>query len=295
MSASAIGPLSWGLTLTEEAHRDYIIRWLVRCTDIEDGPQQVLLASGLPMIGSTWSIGNDSDAWAYCWPNWKISQIVNNEPNIDWVVEQMFSTRPLKRCQTSSIENPMDEPPKISGSFLSYTQEAAFDYLGNPLVSSSWEQFRGPQVERDETRASINIAMNVLTLPLGQYAEFMNCVNDSTLWGLPARCIKLSGVTFEQNLYGTCTYYYTINYNFDIMFNTFDSLLLDEGSRILVGAGTRANPKHFVAYKDLYGENSRVILDGFGNAWNGVGSPGTRLNQKYAPADLLLLGIPASL
>lgn len=295
MSCAAIGPLSWGLVLSEEAHRDYTIKWQVRATDVEDGPLQVFLASGLPAIGSTWSIGNDTDAWAFCWPNWKIKQIIDGELNLDWEVEQTFSTRPLKRCQTSSIDDPLDEPPKISGSFMSYTEEAAYDYLGNPLVSSSWEQFRGPQVERDEVRAAIVISVNVLTLPLGQYAEFMNHVNDATLWGLPTRCVKLSGVTFEQNLYGTCTYYYTITYSFDINFNTFDVPLLDMGTRVLAGAGTLTNPKHFIAYKDMLGNNSSVILDGFGNAWDGTGSPGQMLNQKYAPADLLLLGIPSSL
>lgn len=295
MTVAALGPLSWSLDANEEGHRDYKLRWLCLATSADDGPFTVLQASGLPTIGSAWSIGNDSDPWAFCWPNWKVTQIIDGEQNLHWVVEQPFSTRPLRRCQTTTIGDPLSEPAKISGSFLNYTEEATTDYLGNPLVSSSWEQLRGPLVERDACRATVNIGLNVLTLPLAGYTAMMNTLNDATLWGLAARCVKLSGVTFERNLYGTCSYYYTINYAFDIDFNTHDRELLDEGTRVLVGSGTLSNPLHFVAYKDLTGENSRVILDGAGNAWNGVGSPGTFLNQKYAESNLLLLGIPASL
>jgi hypothetical protein len=295
MTVSTVGPVSWGLDLTEEGHRDYKLKWHCRATDAADGPANVLIASGLPAVGSTWNIGNDTDSWAFCWPNWKISQILDGELNLDWIVEQPFSTRPMKRCQTSTIEDPMDEPPKISGSFVTYTTEATADYLGNPLVSSSWEQLRGPLVERDACRATVNIGINVATLPLSSYTQMMNTVNDATLWGLPPRCVKLSGVEFQRNLYGTCSYYYTITYRFDIDFNTFDVYVLDEGSRVLAGAGTSSNPLHFIAYRDFTGERSRVILDGSGNAWNGTGSPGTRLNQKYAESNLLLLDIPASL
>lgn len=308
MSAIVEDLWDWELDTDLDGHRTYTAHWNVRTTDPMDGPQTVLNASGLPMVGSYWDLGNDSDPWAFCTPQMRIKpRGAQGEPNVFWRVEQKFQTRPTKRCQDTAIEDPLSEPAKLSGTFAKYTRQAQYDRNGNLLVSSSHELFKGSVIERDDSRPTVNISFNVSSLPLGPIAQFVDCVNDSTLWGLAPRCVKLSNVTWERNLYGTCTYYYTVGYEFEIRYDTWDTKTWDEGSMCLpkdvdpeatdptTGDKYKFNPKRFVRYKDANGENARCLLDGSGRPLNDAQAPVEIVIEHYEERNMLLLGIPSSL
>lgn len=295
MSSTLLGMVDWNGSRDIEGHREYKAQWLVESNDIDDGPSVIFTTAGLPAIGSYWDFGNDLDAWAYCMPDWKITPAVTKEPNELWIVEQTFSTKPMKRCQDTAIENPLSEPARLSGSFVTFSRECMYDRFGDATLSSSFELLRGPSMEMDDARPTVQVGLNFTTLPLSLFSSMLHTVNDATLWGLPARCVKLSNATWTRQLYGTCTFYYTVDYDFDIRYDTFDVDVLDEGSRVLAPGGTPTNPRHFTVYKDLNGENTRCILDGSGEAWDGTGSPGVRHVEKYNESNLLLLGIPTSL
>lgn len=294
MAGVLIGRIDWSGQRDKEGHRDYKIRWLVNSL-YADGPAVVMNTAGLPAVGATWAFGNDVDAWAFCWPNWKMTPIITKEPNQYWIVEQHFTTKPLKRCQDTDIENPLNEPDRISGSFTKFTREATHDRNGDPIKSSSHEQIRGSVVERDDNRPNVTIEKNLVTLPLSTFAPMIDTLNDAPLWGLPARTIKLSNASWQRQLYGTCTFYYTVSYEFDVNYDTFDKTLIDEGTKVLACGGDPTKPEDFVVYKDINGENTRVILDGNGEAWDGVGTPGEIDVEFYNESNFLLLGIPTSL
>jgi hypothetical protein len=296
MAGVLMEKVEWTLSRDKEGHREYKIKWLVRSTSTADGPLTIANTAGLPAVGSTWSFGNDLDSWAFCWPQWRIAPVLDAEVSEYWTVEQMFTTRPLQRCQDTDIENPLNEPDKISGGFTKYTVEATHDQSGDAILTSSLEQIRGSVVERDANRPTVTIGKNLLTLPLSTFAPMIDTVNDAGLWGLPARCVKLSNVSWQRNLYGTCTFYYTVNYEFDVRYDTFDRTLLDEGTRVLAPGGDATDPDDFIVYKDKNGENTRVILDGSGEAWDGTGTPGEiGPVEFYAESNFLTLGIPTSL
>jgi hypothetical protein len=157
----------------------------------------------------------------------------------------------------------------------------------------------------------------------------VDTLNDATLWGLAARKIKLSNVSWERLLYGTCDYYYKRVFDFDIDFSTFDRDVLDEGTKVLSGQWDRdtgewvlleiegyggtpnpdaQRPDHFIRYKDRNDENARVILDGNGLPADsvvlraeetGTGTTETESGaaariqvKKYEESNFLLLGIP---
>lgn len=315
MSTQLHGMQNWEMSRDEIGHRTYEAKWLIVSDDKLDGPAVVYTTPGLPVSGSIWSFGNDLDDSAYCWPNWVIQPVVSDEPGYWWQVRQNFSTKPMKRCQDSSIENPLLEPPRIGGSFTKYNEEAHKDRFGNAIVSTSHEMLRGPSLEFDKNRPNVTIGMNVASLPLVNFAPLIDVVNDSTMWGLPPRCVKLSDVRWQRQLYGTCSYFWTVEYQFDISYTTFDRYVLNEGHKCLqgwapgskliqldpdgidpdTGAAYKLNPKRFEVYKDKNGENTRCLLDLNGKPLADGANPTFRYVEKYEESNLFLLGIPTDL
>jgi len=295
MSAFVKGRLDWGLTRDKEGHRTYKVKWLVQTTSVHDGPAYALVASGLPTIGSSWSQGNDFDAWARCLPNQTCRYLTRNERGFFWEVEQTFSTKPLTRCQDESIENPLQEPDRISGGFSKYTEEVTKDKDGNEIKNSAEEAFRGPQVEFDNNRPTVAIEKNVLVLPLGTIAQMVDTVNSTTLWGLSARKVKLSNVSWSRELYGTCTFFYKVTYEFDINEDTFDRTVIDIGTRFKIKGAAGNDKNEYERYKDINGELTTCHLDGNGNLLTAGSDPVEIDIQYYTESNFLLLGIPSSL
>jgi hypothetical protein len=313
--ANALGIIGLEGSQDREGQRTYHVDWLVE-SELDDGPVDLMFASGVAVIGAPFTYGNTNDPWAFCTPELKVEPYINpNEMAYLWKLRQTFSTTPLSRCQNQSIDNPLNEPYKVSGTFVKYTKEATKDKDGAALMTSSLEVVRGKAAERDFNRPTVVIERNVLMNPLSTFVQYIDHVNDSPLWGLGPRKVKLSNVTWERHLYARCTFYYSVRYDFDVDWQTFDRVILDEGTRVLQGhsPGTslpqldpdaidpetnkayRLNAKNFEAYKDLNGNNAKVILDGKGRPWDGEDKPGTVSIKLYNEANLGVLGLPATL
>ena len=311
MSAAVIpGQVTWRSERDDEGHRTYYISHYVRTTTALDGPANVMQASGLPAIGDTWNFDNDIDVWAFCDPYMKVAihQEKKGDPAKIWEVEQKFSTAPGYRCMTTAVQSPLVEPQKVSGSFVKYTKEVAFDRLGNALRNSSYEPIVGQAVEFDFNRPTIQIEQNVANLQLALVCQMMDTVNASTMWGVNPRRIKLSSFSWERKYYGVCNVYYTRHLGFDVNFETFDRNLVDEGSKALrgefhpttkvwtlIGSPSATNPTHYVPIKDIQtGENIRCLLDGAGKPLTAGASPVTRTLEYYSESNFFLLGIPTT-
>jgi hypothetical protein len=306
-----LGHRTWSLQRDEEGHRTYTVVHQVRAST-SDGPGTVMVTPGLPLVGSFWNFFNDFDPWAFCYPTMTVTpRISNGEANTHWDVKQIFSTKPLFRCQDQSIEDPLLEPDKVSGSFVNYLKEANQDKDGNLFMSSSHEPIIGPQAEFDDHRATVTIEQNRSVLGLSTFTNLINKVNDASLWGLAARKIKLSNVSWSRKLFGLCDFYYTRNLQFDIQFDTFDRVVLDEGTMVLSRDWNAAtgvwddldvagvapvvtNLTHFIKAKDPGGEPVNVVLDGAGRAALTEAAAGQGTLDYYPEGDFLTLGIPTS-
>ena len=325
MPPTIAGRLGWGGARDNEGFRTYSIKHLIKVEDPnDDGPKVVMDTPGLPEIGSLWSFGNDADDWAYCTPFINVRRVRPREkPGVYWTVEQRFTNRAVSdRCQDTQIDDPLLEPQKLSGSFVTYTREATRDRNNKPILTSSHERITGAKVEFDDHNATVRIEQNVASLGLETFTDMMNKVNNNEIWGLTARKIKLSNISWQRKLQGTCDFYYTRIFDFDVNFNTFDRVLQDEGRMVLNGHWGRSeagetegtwildnidgsppdknDPRHFMRFKDLNDENAVVILDGDGKPAtdidpDAVGGPGQITVEYYDEVDFLLLGIPASL
>lgn len=279
------GQRSWSGGRNAEGHREWKIKHRTEGAPT-DGPANHLQTPGLPTPGSVWIVDDDVDLWAYCTLAATVTPVVENEKNKFFDVEQTFSTRPSKRCQEEQYEDPLMEPMKLSGSFVKYNEEATHDRFGAPILTSSHEMIRGPQVEFDRNRPQVKIEQNVAVLDLAAAAAMVDTLNDRYMWGFPPRCIKLSDFHWEEKYHGQCSVYYTRSFTFDINAEGFDRNVLDEGTKVLHGhwggEGTwivddvgvdefdvpipadPRDPTHFDRFTDRQGNPARVILNGSG-------------------------------
>lgn len=313
--SSLIGRFDWNLQQDRDGHRDYSISWLIKAGFLDDGPFTVLQTPGLPLPGAPWAFGNDDDPYAYCWPDMRARPVNTKERDWLWIVDQKYSTRPLRRCQDTPVENPLAEPPTPSGNFVKFTEEAGKDRHGKTIRNSAGERIRGSIMEFDSNRPRVAWDLNASVLPLALYSEMVDTVNDAPLWGLEKRMIKLSDVAWTRKLYGTCTYYYGMHYEFDINKDTFDRYVPDEGTRCLIGwspgshSKKKVDPealdpdvgiekwklrKYYETYLDAQGNPGRCFLDGMGRPAESEDDVGEIKVEKYSESNLLLLGVPSS-
>ena len=318
----------WEGERDDDGHRTWTLETQVTATSVQDGPDVIMACPDLPQIGDVWTFGTGGDVWAWCWPTMHVKYLSGpkeGEASYYWKVTQKFTTKPMHRCNVTQIANPLSEPFIISGNFVKYTREVSYDRYGNYLRSSSYEKITGPEVEFDFNRMSVKIAWNVGSLDLGFISQYIDTVNDSYLWGVPPRCVKLSAYSFERVLYSVCTFYYKQTLEFDIDFNSFDRQVLDTGTRALHGqwvvttgktpaqitaalnqwrAGVplptgslwqllpingsppnRDNPQHYDIYKDKNGEIAKCLLDGNGEPSSYGNVPG-----PWTPGTQYVLG-----
>ena len=295
-----LGRINWSGGRDKEGHRDYRIEWLIQSDSVYDGPTTILSTPALPRVGSFWAFGNDIDNWAFCWPTAKISPLLVTEAQVWWKVQQTFTTKPLSRCQDTSIENPMDEPPKLSGSFVKYARLREKDKDDKPIVSKAFEKLRGSAMEFDDNRPTVRISKNYLTQQLATFAPMIDTLNDATLWGLASRKIKLANASWTQNLYGSCTFYYTVEYEFDINEDGFKREILDEGQKEFKGTDV-TDPTHWHIATDAKGRPERVVYHKSPTAANKGRWDGVAGNESYVTVDVykesnfLQLGVPTVL
>lgn len=322
MGATFVGTVSWEATRDEMTYRDYNITSLVRTDFPEDGPAIVMQCPGLPQMGAIWAMGNDLDVWAWCHPDMKV-RLQDQKPGEKgkfWLVDQKFSTKPIQRCMDTQVTNPIQEPQKISGSFVKYTQEYRYDRYGNFVTNSALEPIRGPDSEFDANRPTVRIEQNVMSLNLPSITGMIDTVNLYPIWGLSPRCVKLSDIQWERKVQGTCQFYFTRIFNFDINPNTFDRTVADFGSMVLRGKWNtstgvynvtsgmdRTNPQNFMRYQDIAGNPSSVVLNGYGlpagttltvgtgTSSSASGPEGQILIEHYPGSDFTLLGVPTDL
>lgn len=273
MSGINRGRTDWTLQRDDEGYRTYKLTSLVETSDPADGPLTVMLASGNPLPGTYWNYGNDVDPWCYCYPTASVSPFYKGEPCQFWEIQHTFSNKPLRRCQDTSIDDPLNEPMKISGSFTRYNKDnVERDRFGNMIRSSSHEPVRG--IQKPCNSPSVMIEFNQSYLGLDIFSPMVSTVNDSDLWGLGPRKIMLANVTWSRLMFGSCSFYYNIKLEFEIRFEGWDlDDVLDKGFKVRKGqwlpptgpwsakvwtpdTSLSVNePKNFVVWKDAKEEN----------------------------------------
>jgi hypothetical protein len=314
MTAIAMGRLNWTLTRDSDGYREYKLTTLV-WSAFADGPTHVMLASGLPRVGSYWVFDNDYDYWAWCRPDMTVTPMITNEPNRFWTVEQTFSSKPRDQNSQDQRDDPTTDGPTFSGSFARWSRETKLDRNDDPILSSSLEQITG--VEKDDTRPTVSFEWNTLVLDLYNMTRFINKVNDRPMWGLPKHCIKLNEISWSRHLYAQQGYYFKKKWDFEVRFDSFDnSKILDTGFRCLKGEWVKPAPPatewtwaqeagidktkatNFIRVKDQLEspEPMRIPLDGNGGRLTDPTTPVfIDKVEIYDEVNFLLYGVPSQL
>lgn len=299
------GPRRWSSTCDTEGHKEYSITTRVE-VPVGHGPQTARQTPGLFQPGDIWYFPGDKDVniWATCQQNDRVTQVEEDGTNRFFDIEQYFTTRGTsKRCKDVSIEDPLMIPDEVSGGFNKFQEEATKDRFGCPILSKSFEMLRGPQVEFDRSRPTLQIKQFVPDLQFPFLVEMIDTVNAFPIWGFSARCVKLSMISWSKKYYGQCYIYYERNLEFEFNTDTWDRDILSEGHKALNGEfnantgnwedkpigkdGTQPNPlnpSHFSRYKDRNGENTTVIHDCDGRPADvllGTAVAGTGWDQGY--------------
>ncbi len=290
------GQSSWSGVRNNDGQRTYILTNKVRAAST-DGPAKVMTTPGLPLVGSLWIVDSDIDLWAFCHPDMRVTPVKKNQPNRDWIVEQTFSTKPIRRCQDTEIEDPLLEPQRISGSFISSQTDPDTqlkDKDGDLIQTISFEPFKG--LAFDDSNHQVNIGQNIATLGLSTIADMIDTVNDDVLWGFPARQVKLSQISWSRKIFGTCGYYYSREFGFLIDTDGFDRVLFEEGTKTLKAGGTITDPSDWEVAKDDNDETTVTIpLNAAGAQATSAGDVATRTVEYYSESNFLTLGIPTTI
>lgn len=300
------GPVDWRLTRDRDGHRLYELFSLIEASNnlpakSLDDPSVIINAAGLPVIGSLWSdlsFIKGADDWAFCLPDTEVTPyaVTQGEAPQFYVVKNVFSTEPLFRCQDESIENPLNEPHELSGSWVNKKIIPHQDRDGKPYRSSPGTPLIGPQTEIDDADWEIVIGFNSVSIPLALVNSLRHHLNDSVLWGLAAQKVKFSKYSFVRRLYGLCNFYYHNIMHFSIR-DDWTQNLADVGYAELKDGGDAETADDWVVSKDPHGENRGLMrLDTSGKVIvNDAQTPNTIVREPYPTGNLLLLGIPNTL
>lgn len=285
MTTAIWGEREWSVKRDEDGYREYKLKTLV-VSDTPCSPTAVLTTPGLPIFGSIWSYGGDIDIYAWCRWDADVTSVVKSEPGNWFEIEHTFSSKPKKKCKDKQSEDPILEPPEISGSFEDDKEEITHTYYGAAITNSAFEIMRGPHVEFKRARGIIKVKMNLPFLNIQFFNGMINTVNASTFWGAAPRCVLFADFDWTKKFYGECYPYYEVTLTFKIDRNTWDRVVLDEGTKALRGHWEMvgqyemwvldkldgklpdpSRPSDFIVVTDRNGNRMKVVLDGEGNIW----------------------------
>ena len=246
-------------------------------------------APGLPVVGTSYNLDGETDAWAFWTPYVKIARRNSGDPGERQVyqVKMKASNKPMDRDQTNKANDPLLEPPKISTNFTRFQKTPSKDVNNKAYENTNGEPLDGIQI--DASRPVVNISdLNQINHNLSQIAEFMDCLNDATLFGLSAGKVKLSEHSMERLLYGINTYYFKHSFGFEIKFEGWKRKEINRGFWVYDSGGLVLNRE---------GKNDPKITL-LTNPGPGLGEATTTPVElefdDYEEKDLSLLGIPTS-
>lgn len=238
--------------------RTYTRVWRVECDDPNDGPLVATNHVDLPTLRDFYIIpGYESDENAYV-QNIEASVEHFTGDGVVYLVTVAYG--PLDPGESAEA---LSRPIRIQPSFAKYEKVVWIDQDDNPIRNSAGDPFGDP-VTVDDSRPILVVTRNedVNDYNLTLAAEYQDTVNDDVWNGFPARTVKCSEIrtSEEQKDPSTSLYYYTVNYVFEVKWDTWTKKILDQGFAYLDGSGNR---KPFL---DAEGQpiSDPKLLDGLG-------------------------------
>lgn len=195
-------PLKSVLSFDSELHRQYTSTYQIIST-YDASPLEVVMTGGLPDYGSSYYWYGVSDYWAFLRscesgePSDEIEHYVGGTRYraLVWNPTVVHNSRPTDGSTNPSggypgRQNPLNDPPVISGSFVSKRIGVATDKDGEPIIRTNGQVY-SPLPEINAADDSLRISFNTATIDLSIRSAAQGKVNSASIWGLGARQVRL--------------------------------------------------------------------------------------------------------
>lgn len=210
MSVNSVTTYSARVLRIDSEHREYAVTYRVETTDTQDGPLTAL--SGLPSIGTSYSLPTESDAAAFLVSYAGPELVSVDDTRKYWTCDATYSTKPRKHCSEDTAQSPLEQPPDRT--FFTIRREAPApdtDNNNQPIVNTANRPF--DDLAMDANSWGIRIAINQATLH-PEMDAFVNSVNSGQFYGLGPRKWKLDRVDGAMRFHGSCQTYFAMIYEF---------------------------------------------------------------------------------
>lgn len=190
--------LSSKLFIDEKFHRIYTSLYQV-IGSYDASPYEISAADGIPTYGFSYIWNGFVDLWAFA----KTAQVDpgerikdpggTSEDMLKWTVTIKHSSEPFDGSNDAETprENPLNDPPVISGGFSPYKRNIHRDKDGVAIENTAKMPY-DPGISIDDAYDTIKISYNTATINLFQRAQFRGSVNSASIWGLDVRQAKLT-------------------------------------------------------------------------------------------------------
>lgn len=224
-------PIRSSMTLDSEFHRTYTSIYQV-ISGYQASPIHVGDAGGLPDFGSSYNWLGSIDLWAFMqgatinpepveitWSGDAGEDCESGQRALKWFITTTHSSRPSGNSTdpNTARDNPLDDKPVISGSFVSNRVPAFRDKDGNVIQNAAGQVYL-PPAEIDDSFDTLRISYNHPTLNLFQRAQSRGTVNSSSIWGLQPRMAKLVQWNYQVLRAGKALEYIRSDFEFLISY-----------------------------------------------------------------------------
>jgi len=228
----AVGNREGSATL--DAEHEYSVVYYVTTDDIDDGPDTVRTAFGIPDLGAPYTLGNDFNPRAVVTDK----RARERESPFEWEVEVSYSTREKK--EKEEFENPLLQPAEISFGFQN-RNKVLTGYYNDPenpnalknlelgIVSSNGELF-DPQPEIEIADPILTIKKNLPYISAAWLMEIANTVNQTEFYGAEARQLRLMPPQTDRAYDKVIGFYWPTTFQFCYRYDTWDMQLLNVGT-----------------------------------------------------------------
>lgn len=218
--------------------KEYTFVYKVTTSDKLDGSAAVRTATGIPNIGDTYSVGNDSDALAVV-VNKTVEQ--NDESPFEWEVT-ITCSNDVEEDPANNIyqDNPLNA--RVKKSYGVQTRKilvpGRYNTPGSPPASKDWEQgiflpngeILEPQPEAEIDEPIWTFKKNVASVDGPTLMALNNCVNSDKFQGAEPRQVRMRVPVAEEQWHKSIGYYWEVTYTLAFKWETWDIQFLNHGN-----------------------------------------------------------------
>jgi hypothetical protein len=196
-------------TLDKAGKREYTRDYVVTMATANADPSSVRLATGVPRIGQSWTMGGVTDAGALCTE--VEPQQSDDSPSV-WTVTCRWSS---DHGDLEEEPNPLLRPPTISWSSTREERVEFKDRQGNKYRNTVGDPFDPPPSTQD-VHPLLTITRNEASFSAAVAYQYTNAVNSATFYGAAAGYVRINGISASSKVEGEYSFW---EVTYEIQFN----------------------------------------------------------------------------